>query len=85
MTEREEIIYREVLTQLAQRTAPTGEPMLQALVQSRLDTTCTVAELGQALAAAERLGQVNGLPGATGKIKWSITDTGRHYLINTRE
>lgn len=85
MTEREEILYREVLQQLAQRTAPTGEPMLQALVQSRLDTTCTVAELTQALGTAERLGQVSGLPGATGKLKWSITDTGRHYLINTRE
>lgn len=82
MTEREELVSRAVLETLRGSDKPLGEPLLQALVQNRLGIAISVAELGETLRWAERHLFATGLPGANDRMKWSLSDKGRHHLAN---
>lgn len=82
MTEREELILTNALEILGGADKPLAEAMIHALVQNNLGVAITVNELQAVLQLANVRGLATGLPGATGKMRWSLSDAGRHYLAN---
>lgn len=82
MNTRNELLFDAMLKFLADCSDPQSEPMIQASVQTSLVTTMTVNELDALLQFANRNFLAIGLPGANGKLRWSISDRGRHYLMN---
>lgn len=80
MNERQTILLQAVLRVLAHAAAPSPEPMIQALVQVQLGAATTVAELAETMSYCDREQLATGLPGALGRLRWSITDKGRHLL-----
>ncbi len=78
MTERDEIVFTTLLGVLADAPAPQAEPTLHMFLQTRLGVKVTLAEFDQALKKMDADKLATGLPGALGKLRWSITDAGRH-------
>jgi hypothetical protein len=82
MTEREELILSAVLDQLADTEGPMAEAMIHALVQNKLGVVISSAELAAVLQLADQRGYAIGLPGVKGRVRWSLSDKGRHYRAN---
>ena len=82
MNTRQELLFDAVLKFLADCSDPQSEPMIQAAVQTALVTTITVNELDALLQFANHHHLAIGLPGGNGKLRWSISDRGRHFLAN---
>jgi hypothetical protein len=84
MTEREELILHCTMDMLAAAAVPMAEAMVHALVQNKLGVVVTTNEISGALQHANHRGYATGLMGANNRMRWSLSDAGRHYRANTQ-
>jgi hypothetical protein len=82
MTDREEIILDTMLEALAPAASPLTEAWLHGLVTTKLGTPIAVAEFSAVMQLAQQRSLATGLAGLRGKTRWSLTETGRHYIAN---
>jgi hypothetical protein len=82
MTTKEEIILDTILRFLGKQSEPQSEPMIHGATEIGLGAIITVNELQAVLQLANQKHLAIGLPGGNGKLRWSVSDTGRHYLAN---
>jgi hypothetical protein len=80
MSEITELLVRCILEVLAEVDKPSTESMLQMHVETRLGQHFTVSQILEAIQFADKEGYVTGLPGQFNRIRWSITDAGRHFI-----
>jgi hypothetical protein len=82
MNTRQEIILDTLLKFLADQSEPQSEPMVHVTAEISLGSIITVDELQAVFRLANQRHLAIGLPGGNGKVRWSISDSGRHYLAN---
>lgn len=85
MTERQEILLKTLLDVLATADAPLTEIVMQMFVQTRLGVKVTVSEFKEILDHCDREHFACGLPGEQARVRWSITDKGRHFRAKTNQ